>query len=414
MAKREAKAQQSGKGEKSGNRLERHPLSLEFSLPMSQEERLSLGKDISRNGQHQEIILYQGMVLDGWERYMACLQHGVTPKFKTYEGHNPGAVAFGTNAHRRKLSSVQKALLGARYLLHAQGEGEQVTQKEVAASVQVSLQRMNEVVQLLRSSDKECKRAAAELAGNPDITNTQLQQLLIDCGIVKPAAPKSNAVTPATRVRGPDDEDFDPDDPDGYLDSSLEGGDDEDIDRALSGSLDDLDPDDDDDMPRAKGASREDGINLLTKNGSKRVGHNHRPTETPASRVAAAFKGLTEMERLDFVRFSWGMLRPAMEKAIEQGRIEWALVAAHAEPGKAAAADMARALGGGSADDLDAALMSAAADGQAAPAATGKKAAAKVAASVATAAIDKAAKAAANGAKAPTKARGSRGRAKAE
>lgn len=340
-------------GEKPNGKLERHPLSLEFSLPMSDEERVALGKDISKNGQHQEIILYQGKVLDGWERYIACLQQGVTPKFKTYEGYDPAAVAFGTNAHRRKMTSVQKALLGARYLIHAQSNGQQVTQRDVATACQCSLTRVNEIVQLLRSTDKECKRAAAELSANPDITGKQLDQLLIDCGINKPAAPPVKpAAAPST---SPDDDDDD--------DDTYDIVNDNDIDAALGDDIDVDDDDDDDDMPAAKGAGKGGEVIRLLDKGGKRIGHNHRSNETPASRVAGLFKGLTEAERIDFVKFSWSLLRPTLERAMEQGRIEWPnRPDSHMDAGKAATADMARALAGG---DIDAALAAAAADGQA-------------------------------------------------
>lgn len=42
--------------------------------------------DVDRRGQDRPIILYQGMVLDGWHRYLACLATKTTPKLDTFRG----------------------------------------------------------------------------------------------------------------------------------------------------------------------------------------------------------------------------------------------------------------------------------------------------------------------------------------
>ena len=312
-------------------KLQRHPLSEKFSLPTSEEERLALASDMQVNGQHQEIILHEGMVLDGWERYMGCLQMGLTPKFKEYTGSNPAAVAFGANAIRRKLSSVQKALFGAKYFLHVSAEGTGgITQKMVARAACCSLQRLNEITQLLRKvdTDEAAARCVATLNTNPDVTTAMLQTMLVDCGIVDINARKP-ANTPATKADPEDDEDEDDfdDGVDGNVDDLLGGAD---IDDLLDGE----------DAPRAVPTPRGDKGN--STNG--RVAHDKKSRETPASAAAKHFRALTEPERVDFVKFAWSMLRPAVEACLTQGRIEWPMVNAQADAGKAALADAAGVL----------------------------------------------------------------------
>lgn len=315
-------------------KLERHALSEMFSLPSSEEERLGLATHMSENGQIHDILLYEGMVLDGWERYMGCLQKGLTPTFKQYTGPNPAAVAFGVNAIRRKLSSVQKALLGAKYFIHAQSSGEKVTQQGVAKMSSVSLQRLNELVQLLRAVDHnaEAARCAATLNTNPDVTTATLQQMLSDCGIIDAQARVS------TRARDTST--------DNELDDALGEDDDSSVDESVDdllggGDIDDLiDSADEASAGKAKKVTSAEDMPRISNSTSS----IKRPKQTPASAAAQTFKALTEPERLDFVKFAWSMLRPAVEAYVNQGRIEWEMLGAHKDSSKAAMADMTNAL----------------------------------------------------------------------
>lgn len=348
-------------------RIQRHPLSEKFSLPTTEEERLALGTDMKSNGQHNDIILYEGMVLDGWERYMGCLQMGLTPKFKKYEGPNPAAVAFGTNAIRRKLSSVQKALFGAKYFTHVTGEGGKLTQKEVAKLACCSLERLNQLIQLLRLVDtnEDAARCASTLSTNPDVTPAALQTMLVDCGIIDPSARRSSTSTPGTDTGDQDDgDDLGADD-----DVDALGG--ADLDDMLSGAhpstqrkpaAGDHDDDDDDDI-----------IGNGNKSSGSRIGGTSlkRPKETPASAAGRTFRALTEPERVDFVKFCWATLRPAVEACMTQGRVEWPGMGITADAGKGAIADAANAL-------MKASASAKASKTPAAPAKRGRKPAAPV------------------------------------
>jgi hypothetical protein len=53
-----------------------------FDLPLFQ----GLVGDIDRRGLDQEILLYQGMILEGWTRYLACLATGTQPRFVEFRG----------------------------------------------------------------------------------------------------------------------------------------------------------------------------------------------------------------------------------------------------------------------------------------------------------------------------------------
>jgi N6-adenosine-specific RNA methylase IME4 len=87
-----------------------HPLA-KLIPQMSAEEFTNLRNDIDANGLIEPIWLYEGMVLDGRHRYTACMELGVTPKFRQFEGVNPIDFVVSENLHRRHLSSSQLAVI---------------------------------------------------------------------------------------------------------------------------------------------------------------------------------------------------------------------------------------------------------------------------------------------------------------
>jgi len=71
--------------------IELHPLCTLFPR-MQGAEFDALCADILANGLRQPIVLHDGMILDGGNRYRACLQAGVRPDFEVFAGSSP--VAF--------------------------------------------------------------------------------------------------------------------------------------------------------------------------------------------------------------------------------------------------------------------------------------------------------------------------------
>lgn len=66
----------------------RHPLSAAFG-DMPQHEFAKLCDDIYHNGLYDDIITHNGMILDGWHRYLACDDVGVEPRFSAYTDYEP-------------------------------------------------------------------------------------------------------------------------------------------------------------------------------------------------------------------------------------------------------------------------------------------------------------------------------------
>ncbi len=88
-----------------------HPIADLFPL-MTDDERRDLATDIGQNGLREPIWLYDGQIVDGRNRYLACQDAGVEPRYRDWDGQG-SLVAFvvSLNVKRRHLSSSQKAVI---------------------------------------------------------------------------------------------------------------------------------------------------------------------------------------------------------------------------------------------------------------------------------------------------------------
>jgi ParB-like chromosome segregation protein Spo0J len=92
-----------------------HPLADMFP-PMNESELKALVKDIRENRLQQPIIMFEGKVLDGRNRYRACLQAGVEPTFDRYTGTEPAHYVISANLRRRNLTASQVAMIAVKFL----------------------------------------------------------------------------------------------------------------------------------------------------------------------------------------------------------------------------------------------------------------------------------------------------------
>lgn len=88
--------------------LTQHPLSAAFPS-MSQADFQALKDDIEINGQREPVIVLDGMVLDGWHRYRACIDLDLKVKQFTFGDDDPVAFVESANLHRRHMTASQRA-----------------------------------------------------------------------------------------------------------------------------------------------------------------------------------------------------------------------------------------------------------------------------------------------------------------
>lgn len=95
--------------------LEIHPLADKFPM-MSELEYEALKADIAENGLREPLVLFEGKILDGRNRYRACQQ--LLREFKTtdFEGDYEQAAKRSASANltRRHLTKSQKAMFIAK------------------------------------------------------------------------------------------------------------------------------------------------------------------------------------------------------------------------------------------------------------------------------------------------------------
>lgn len=91
---------------------ELHPLCTLFPR-LSGAEFDALVADIKANGLRQPIVTHEGMILDGGNRYRACIEAGVKPTFQKFTGGNLVSFVLSANLHRRHMSPGQQAAIVA-------------------------------------------------------------------------------------------------------------------------------------------------------------------------------------------------------------------------------------------------------------------------------------------------------------
>lgn len=90
-------------------------------FPIMQEHELNaLADDIKKNGQRDPIIIFEGKILDGRNRWKACKLAGCEPKIRLMSllemGGSPTQFVLSTNLHRRHLTPIQAAAVAAEAL----------------------------------------------------------------------------------------------------------------------------------------------------------------------------------------------------------------------------------------------------------------------------------------------------------
>lgn len=111
--------------------LEFHPVASIFPLLAGDDFR-ALVEDIRENGQLEPIWTYQGQIIDGRNRYMACRSLGNEAATREWGG-NGSLLDFvvSMNLHRRHLTSSQRAAIAVEMLPMLEAEAEKRRRKKI-------------------------------------------------------------------------------------------------------------------------------------------------------------------------------------------------------------------------------------------------------------------------------------------
>ena len=94
-------------------RYEVHPIADIFPL-LDGPAMEALIDDIRERSQQEPIWLYEGKIIDGRNRYLACQRLGHEARTKDFTGEDPIGFVLGANLHRRHLSESQRAMVAAK------------------------------------------------------------------------------------------------------------------------------------------------------------------------------------------------------------------------------------------------------------------------------------------------------------
>jgi predicted transcriptional regulator len=117
-------------------------------------ELKELCKDIKVNGLQTPITLYEGKILDGRNRMMACNSCGVVPRYKEYTGDDPLGFVISKNMCRRHLSESQRAMVAAK-LLEYRSANVPMSQRQVAESLNVSERSVRNALRVREGASPE-------------------------------------------------------------------------------------------------------------------------------------------------------------------------------------------------------------------------------------------------------------------
>ncbi len=159
------------------DKYDQHPIALEL-MPggMDDEEFSVFCEDVQNRGLVYPITLYEGKVLDGWHRYRACQKTGTAMKIIEYKGDDPAGYIASCNIHRRRLSSLQRALFGAR--VHIRNA---VPQREICRRYGISNTALTLV---LKALDSRNAGIIKRIESDGDYTRGMLREELAERGIV--------------------------------------------------------------------------------------------------------------------------------------------------------------------------------------------------------------------------------------
>lgn len=137
--------------------FQQHPLSAAFpAMPESEIE--ALAEDIEKGGQRDPGILFEGMVLDGWHRFLACQRLGIQFRSVEFDGEDPVAFVLSKNLHRRHLTASQRA---AAVVAATNWKPEGRPKQNSAPGAELSAKQMAKVAEVSPRTIEHAKAAQA-------------------------------------------------------------------------------------------------------------------------------------------------------------------------------------------------------------------------------------------------------------
>ncbi len=139
--------------------LEFHELAGLFPM-MDGVDPNALAVDILENGLREPIVLFEEKILDGRNRYNACIATGVAPTFRPYLGDDPTGFVVSLNYHRRHLNAGQRALFAEGLTTIGHGGDRRSDQAAIGKITQAAAAKLAKISPRSVAAAKALKRDA--------------------------------------------------------------------------------------------------------------------------------------------------------------------------------------------------------------------------------------------------------------
>ncbi len=178
-----------------------HPYAALFPM-MTDDNLKSLTGSIGRGGLQEPIVLYEGEVLDGRNRQIACSNANIKPVYIDYTGDDPLGYVTRANLDRRHLTTSQRGAVAAELanLESGQSAGR-------SANLPTSAITQSEAAALLDVSPRTLRSAKAIKAADPELfEKVKRGEVTIEAAskqLAKPVTKGSKAEVESNRLSSP-------------------------------------------------------------------------------------------------------------------------------------------------------------------------------------------------------------------
>ena len=163
---------------------------------LSDSELQELADDIKVNGLRQNIVVYEGQILDGRNRYAACQIVGVPIEnaITQFEGRDPVEYVISANLRRRHLDVGQRAMI-AEQLATATVGGDHSTNSTNGVSIGQVAKQMNVGTTSVATS-RAIRKADPEVAADVKAGKIGLNEGAKRAGVAKKRKPAKRVFQP--------------------------------------------------------------------------------------------------------------------------------------------------------------------------------------------------------------------------
>lgn len=140
-----------------------HPFADVFPL-IADADFDALVDDIKAHGLREKIWTYEGKILDGRNRFLACKTAKVEPQFREYKGNDALAFVVSLNVQRRHLTESQRAMAAAKIATLPKGSNQHASieassQETAAENLKVGRSSVQRAKQVIEKGSKALQKA---------------------------------------------------------------------------------------------------------------------------------------------------------------------------------------------------------------------------------------------------------------